>query len=174
MDDGLASNSGAALFVIELHSGQTINVQNSHGSANNKYNISALIGTSGTWYDALNESGFEGVADIVAARINNNYKQNTATYTSHSWNDHNNNNAQWWRTAPKKPLFISQALNKGEKDENTRYTVSVRWSDVKHPGGSLEVFLLPNGKSYNYAFYTKHGVCISTLGDAGCNGGKKK
>jgi len=71
-------------------------------------------------------------------------------------------------------MFISQALNKGQKDENTRYTVSVRWSDVNNPGGSLEVYLLPNGKNYNYAFYTDHGVCFSTLGDAGCNGGKKK
>lgn len=174
LKNGLSSNRGATLFVIELHNGLSINVQNSHNQANNTHNISEIIGTSGTWYNALNEAGFEGVADIIAGRITGNYKKDTDTYTSFSWNDANNNNAEWWRTAPRKPMFISQALNKGQKDENTRYTVSVRWSDVNNPGSSLEVYLLPNGKNYNYAFYTDHGVCFSTLGDAGCNGGKKK
>lgn len=174
LNNGLSSNRGATLFVIELHNGLSINVQNSHNQANNTHNISELIGTSGTWYNALNEAGFEGVADIIAGRITGNYKKDTDTYTSFSWNDANNNNAEWWRTAPKKPMFISQALNKGKKDENSRYTVSVRWSDPSKPGGSVEVYLLPNGKNYNYAFYTDHGVCFSTLGDAGCNGGKKK
>ncbi len=117
--------------------------------------------------DALNEAGFEGVADIVADRITGSYKKETSTYTSFSWNDANNNK-EWQRTAPKKPMFSSLALNKGKKDENTRYTMSVRWSNVKDPGHSLEVYILPNGKNWNAAFLSDNGTCFSTYGAAGC------
>ena len=46
--------------------------------------------------------------------------------------------------------------------------MSARWSDVKHPGGSLEIYILPNGKNWDAAFRTDHGVCFSTYGDKGC------
>ena len=168
LTNGLKDNRGATLFVIEVHNGLSVNVQDSHSKANNTYNISVLIGRSGTWYNALNEAGFEGVADIVADRINGSYKKETDSYTSFSWNDANNNNAEWQRTAPKKPMFISQALNKGKKDENTRYTMSTRWSNINNPGSSLEIYILPNGKNWDAAFRTDHGVCFSTYGPAGC------
>lgn len=167
MNDGLKHESGATLFVIELHNGLSINVQNSHNNANNLFNISAMLGTSGTWCDALREAGFEGVADIVADRITGNYKKETSTYTSFQWHD-DAKNANWQRTAPKKPMFTSQALNRGKKAENTRYTMSVRWSDVNNPGHSLEVFLLPNGHKWNAAFRTDNGICFSTYGPVGC------
>lgn len=167
MDDGLKNIRGATLFVIEVHNGLTVNVQDSHSEANNSYNISSLIGTSGTWCNALKEAGFEGVADIVADRIKGTYKKETDTYTSFEWYD-DVKEKYWQRTAPKKPMFTSQALNKGKEKANTRYTMSARWSDVKHPGGSLEIYILPNGKNWDAAFRTDHGVCFSTYGDKGC------
>ena len=42
--NGLSNDVGATLFVIELHRDYAINVQNSHNNANNKYNVSAMIG----------------------------------------------------------------------------------------------------------------------------------
>ena len=170
MYEGFKYERGATLFVIEVHNGLSVNVQNSHNKANNTYNVSKILGTSGTWCDALREAGFEGVADIVADRIKGTYKKDTDTYTSFSWKDANNNDAEWQRTAPKKPMFTSLALNKGKKNENTRYTMSARWTDVKHPGHSLEIYILPNGKKWNQAFLTDNGTCFSTYGDLGCSG----
>ena len=163
----LKTDAGATLFVIEVHNGLSVNVQNSHSSANNANNISEILGTSGTWCDALKEAGFEGVADIVADRITGNYKKSTSTYTSFEWHD-DVKNANWQRTAPRNPMFSSLALNKGKKNENTRYTMNVRWSNPKVPGHSLEVFLLPNGKKWNSSYRTDLGTCFSTYGDAGC------
>jgi len=167
--DVLKKDAGATLFVIEVHNGLSVNVQNSHGEANNANNVSEILGTSGTWCDALKEAGFEGVADIVADRITGNYKKNTATYTSFEWHD-DVKDKNWQRTAPRKPMFSSLALNKGKENANTRYTMNARWSNPKDPGHSLEVFLLPNGKKWNQAFFTDNGVCFSTYGTAGCNG----
>ena len=44
LQNGLSYDGGATLFVIELHRDYAINVQNSHNNANNKYNVSAMIG----------------------------------------------------------------------------------------------------------------------------------
>ena len=165
--DVLKKDAGATLFVIEVHNGLSVNVQNSHSSANNANNVSEILGTSGTWCDALREAGFEGVADIVADRITGNYKKNTDTYTSFEWHD-DAKNANWQRTAPRKPMFTSIALNKGKENANTRYTMNVRWSNPREPGHSLEVFLLPNGKNWSSAFRTDNGTCFSTYGEAGC------
>ena len=167
MNRVLATDAGATLFVIEVHNGLSVNVQNSHGDANNANNISAILGTSGTWCDALREAGFEGVADIVTDRITGNYKKNTSTYTSFQWHD-DVKNKDWQRTAPRKPMFTSLALNKGKENANTRYTMNARWSNPKNPGHSLEIYLLPNGKKWNSAFRTDYGVCFSTYGQAGC------
>lgn len=174
MNNGLSSNRGATLFVIEVHNGLSVNVQDSHNQANNTHNISEMVGTSGTWYNALKEAGFDGVADIIAGRLNGNYKKDTDTYTSFSWKDHNNNDKEWWRTAPRNPMFISLALNKGKEDANTRYTMSIRWTDPKKPNGSLEVYILPNGKNWNAAFLTDYGTCFSTYGNAGCAKSQRK
>ena len=162
----IGSNQGAALFVIELHGKLTSNVQGYHGKANSSTNICGLIGSSGTFYNALKEARFEGVADIVKDRLNkNNFDFNSSTYTTTSYV--NQNNQTDYRTAPTQPMFISRALNAGKADTNTRYTMSVHWA----PGSenfSVEVFLLPNGNNWKNAYKSDHGVCFSTLGKKGC------
>ena len=164
---GLSSDGGASLFVIELHNGLSINVQGSHGSANNANNICEMVGTSGTWYSALKEARFEGVADIIEARLNNNYSMGGATYTSKSYL--NSAKKTDYRTAPIHSLFQSKALNFGKKNDNERYTVSVRWSDPDSPGFSVEVYLLPNGHTWQQAFMSDNGTCFSTYGNKGCS-----
>ena len=164
--EGINKPSGASLFVIELHNGLSINVQGEHGSANNNYNICRAIGTSGTFYEALKEARFEGVADIIADRLNkNNFNFNSSTYTATPYINQSNNTD--YRTAPKQPLFISKALNVGKYAANTRYTMNIRWSD-SNPGFAVEVFILPHGKDYQSAYRSDHGVCFSTLGNKGC------
>ena len=144
LSNGLSSDGGATLFVIELHNGLSINVQGSHGSANNTNNICEMIGSSGTWYMALKDS-----------------------YTSKSYI--NSRKQTDYRTAPKKPLFQSKALNIGKINDNERYTVSVRWTDPLSPGYSVEVYLLPHGKTWESAYMTDNGTCFSTYGNKGCS-----
>ena len=172
MNRVLKTETGATLFVIEVHNGLSVNVQNSHSEANNSNNISDILGTTGTWCDALRESGFEGVADIIADRINNKYKKDTDSYTSTPWYD-DVKKQTWYRTAPRRPMFTSRALNIGKEKANTRYTMNVRWSNTKNPGNSVEVYLLPNGKKWNSALLTDNGTCFSTYGPAGCANSSK-
>ncbi len=167
---GLSYDGGATLFVIELHRDYAINVQNSHYNANNKYNVSEMIGNEGTFYEALKMANFDAVADIIADRIRdgNNYKSDKETYTSTEWK---NQRGTWYRTTPRRPLFQSRALNVGKVDTNTRYTVSLHWTDPGNPY-SVEVFLNPNGGTYKTAYLSDNGTCFSTLGRKGCE--KKK
>ena len=166
---------GVALFVIEVHNGLSINIQGSHGSANNDVNMCQLIGSGGAYYNALNEAGFEGVADIVAARLNPQkgkdgkleWQKEGNAFTSISyWSDKFSKTD--YRTAPKKTLFISKALNVGKVADNTRYTVNIRWTNGDEKSKSIEVFLLPNNVAWDGAFRTDNGVCFSTIGYAGC------
>lgn len=165
--DQIGSKQGAALFVIELHSGLPINVQGSHWNANNSTNICGLIGSAGTFYEALKEARFEGVADIVRDRLagNKSNKNNVDTYTATAYV--NQSNQTDYRTSPTQPMFVSRALNHGKVADNTRYTMSVQWSPGNE-GFSVEVFLLPAGKQWNQAFKSDHGVCFSTYGKKGC------
>lgn len=162
----IGSNQGAALFVIELRSDLPMNVQGYHKNANKTTNICGAIGSGGTFYNALKEARFEGVADIVKDRLaGNKYNFNSDTYTTTPY--YNNDNNLDHRTTPTQPMFISRALTRGDSTGNTRYTMSVQWSPGNE-GFSVEVFLLPNGKQWNQAFKTKHGVCFSTYGKKGC------
>ena len=163
----IGSNQGAALFVIELHSDLPMNVQGYHKDANKTTNICGAIGSGGTFYNALKEAHFEGVADIVRDRLagNKSNKNNVDTYIATDYV--NQNNETDYRTYPIQPMFISRALTHGDSTSNTRYTMSVQWSPGNE-GFSVEVFLLPNGKQWNQAFKTKHGVCFSTYGKKGC------
>ena len=168
----LMSKTGATLFVIELHNGLSINVQGSHGSANNSTNVCQVIGNSGTWYTALKESGFEGVAEIVADRIlagngKAKFYNGGATYCSTPYT--NSSGKTDYRTAPKKALFLSRALNFGKENLNTRYTMNIRWSGGMSESMAVEVALLPNGGSFEDSYKTDEGVCFSTLGNAGCS-----
>ncbi len=168
LNKGLESDRGITLFVIELHNGLSINVQGKHDKANNTYNVCELIGNGGTWYEALKESGFDGVAEIIAARLNGigSYSQSGQSYNAimytNAWGNRD------YRTAPKKPMFLSKALNYGTKNENTRYTMSVRWNGGMSESASVDVYLLPNGSNWDAAYKTDQGVCFSTLGNAGC------
>jgi prepilin-type N-terminal cleavage/methylation domain-containing protein len=173
LENGLNSDRGATLFVIELHNGLSINVQGSHHKANNTHNICEMVGTSGTWYSALRDARFEGVADIIAARLKggNNYKSDGETFTSIEYTNADGNTD--YRTAPKNRMFLSKALNIGKINDNVRYTLSVRWSNPKDPGYSVEVYMLPNGHSWNDAYLSDHGTCFSTYGNKGCSKKKK-
>lgn len=167
--NGLASNSGAALFVIELHNALTINVQGSHHKlANKNYNVCEMIGKDGTFYEALRQANFDGVAEIVAARLKggNNYKSDGETFTSKEYM--NTSGEPDYRTYPKKPLFLSKALNIGNTNDNVRYTLSLHWTDEYNPY-SVEVYLLPNNKNYNQAYRSSNGTCFSTYGNKGCS-----
>lgn len=168
--DRALKGKGVALFVLEVHNGLSVNVQGSHGEANNDVNMCQLIGSEGTFYTALKDAGFEGVAEIVKDRLtgkSKNYDHDGDTYTSKSyWSDKFNKTD--YRTAPKNPLFISRALNIGKKDENTRYTLNIRWVGGSEKNRSVDVYLLPNKGAWNGAFRTDEGVCFSTIGPDGC------
>lgn len=173
LNRGLSSKQGASLFVIEVHSKYSVNIQGSHAKANNANNISEMIGQDGTFYMALKDANFDAVADIIADRLKGvgNYKNGGDTYTSIQWQK--NSNETYYRTAPKRQLFQSKALNVGKINDNTRYTVSIRWSDVDNPGYSVEVYILPNEGEWNTAYMTDNGTCFSTYGRKGCSKRKK-
>ena len=161
---------GVALFVIELHNGLSINIQGRHGSANDDVNMCQLIGSGGTYYTALKDAGFDGVAEIVRDRLTNktsNFDHDGETYTSKSYWSSKFNKTDY-RTAPKTPLFISRALNVGKVDDNTRYTMNIRWVGGDEKNRSVEVYLLPNKGAWDGAYRTDMGVCFSTMGPAGC------
>ena len=187
----LEKESGVTLFVIEMKGGASMNVQASHGSANNSANMCDLIGDAGTWYDALNEAHFEGVADIVAFRqqtgnnggIKKDVEKNGKSHSTFTVKEDGSN----WRTYPNTPMFMSRELNygkaagldkitsQGNNKTNYRLTMSVQWTGGKEGSHSVEVALLPNGAKMRNksngrggAFLTDNGVCFSTYGDIGC------
>ncbi|MBR2074172.1 MAG: prepilin-type N-terminal cleavage/methylation domain-containing protein [Fibrobacter sp.] len=168
----LKGTQGVTLFVIEVKNGVSINVQGSHGKANNSVNMCQLIGDGGTWYNALMEAGFEGVADIVASRLDKtDYSKLDQSNTSYYAKKDGSN----WRTYPKSPMFISKALNQGDCSGNYRLTMNFRWSGGDASSRSVEVALLPSsGNMNNKAFKTEHGVCFSTEGDNACKSFSKK
>ena len=172
LHDGLSSKTGATLFVIELHQNTSINVQGSHGSANNTYNICQMVGDAGTFYNALRDANFDGVAEIIADRIPDKVSyvdHGGDTYTSKSFT--NSKGKTYYRTAPIRKLFQSKALNFGKIDDNTRYSLSLRWTNPGDPY-SVEVYMLPNGKDWESAYLTKNGTCFSTYGRKGCRNSK--
>jgi len=166
--NGLSNDVGATLFVIELHSMYSINVQGSQSNANNRYNVSEMIGNEGTFYEALKMANFDAVADIIADRINNKHKSDKDTYTSKEWPSTRCGGQFCYRTAPRRPLFQSRALNVGKVDTNTRYTVSLHWTDPGNPY-SVEVFLNPSGGTYKTAYLSDNGTCFSTYGKKACS-----
>ena len=179
----LANPSGIQLFIIEVRPDQPTNVQGKHSSVTANTEMSSLLGKSGTWYDALRESGFNGVADIIAARANGDeWKHEGATFYSVPYN-----NGKDFRTYPKEPMFISRELNYGKSSglsgissqgnnrTNYRLTMSFQWSGGDPNSRSVEVALLPNGAKMRDdasgkggALFTEHGVCFSTYGPKGC------
>lgn len=156
--------TGVPLFILELDSGLAVNVSGTHGDSPT---ICELIGTGGTFFDALKEGGFGDVAEIVKERIlhDNNVDKNSPYYSVSSYT---NKKGTWNRTSPKHPFFFSRALNVAEKGK-TRLTMNVQWSGGNKESQSVEVYLVPAGGTWQQAYYTSHGVCFSTYGSAGCS-----
>lgn len=99
LKDKLASESGLDLFVYELRPDFYTNIQNNHSSINSGSEMSKIIGNSGVWYDALRDAGFDGVADILAARNSgNSYKKDGETFYSVEYKQ---GNATYYRTYQK-------------------------------------------------------------------------
>ena len=194
LKSALSNESGVALFVIEMKGGAAMNVQSQHDYANKSANMCQLIGDAGTWYEALKEARFDGVAEIVAYRlqtkdnggIKKSIKENGRPTSFTVVEDGSN-----YRTYPNTPMFISKELNygkaagldaitsqtKGDKSNKTNYrlTMSIQWTGGQESSHSVEVALLPNGAKMRDkstgkggAFLTDNGTCFSTYGDIGC------
>lgn len=190
----LENESGVTLFVIEMKGGAAMNVQSQHDYANKSANMCQLIGDAGTWYEALKEARFDGVAEIVAYRlqtkdnggIKKSIKENGRPTSFTVVEDGSN-----YRTYPNAPMFISKELNYGKaaglnaitsqgsgksaNKTNYRLTMSVQWTGGNESSHSVEVALLPNGGKMRTkstgrgsAFLTDRGTCFSTYGDIGC------
>lgn len=191
LQNALKSESGVALFVIEMKGGASINVQSKHGSANNSANMCELIGDAGTWYNALKEAHFDGVAEIVAYRLktgnNDGIKKDIKNNGKPNSNFTVTEDGSNYRTYPNSPMFISRELNygksagldkitsQGSNKTNYRLTMSFQWTGGNENSHSVEVALLPNGAKMRNrsngkggAFLTDNGVCFSTYGDIGC------
>lgn len=186
----LQSETGVSLFVIEMKKTASVNVQAEHNDANKGANMCRLIGSGGTWYDALNEAGFEGVADIVKYRLDTQNNGNIKTDVKQNGKNRDtftiSEDGSNYRTYPNNPMFISQVLNTGVSGDlknnknqggsktNYRLTVSIQWTGGDPNSHSVEVALLPNGGKMREsdgegsAFLTDHGVCFSTYGPIGC------
>ena len=184
--DKLKDQYGLDLFVYELRPDFYTNIQQNHSTINSGSEMSKIIGTSGVWYDALRDAGFDGVADILADRNKggDNYKKETDTYYSVEYQQGNDT---YYRTYPKKQLFMSNLLNHGkgagldkitkQKGNNTNYrlTLRVQWTGGNESSQSVEVALIPaqakmrdNGTKKGGALMSDNGVCFSTYGDIGC------
>ncbi|WP_290731571.1 MULTISPECIES: type II secretion system protein [unclassified Fibrobacter] len=183
----LASSTGVDLFVIEMHPNHPNNIQSAHTSINKGSEFSKLVGNSGIWYEALNEAGFYGVADILDARNSGkDLKKGGDTYITYKYKDVNGKDQ--YRSYPKEPLFISKLLNHGKEagldaiqhqggnNTNYRVTVSFQWTGMEPTSRSVEVALLPASMKMREsktnpkggALLSDHGVCFSTYGDIGC------
>ena len=186
LNEALKSNLGVDLFIIEMRPDLPMNVQDKHPKINDGSKMNELIGSSGTWYDALKDAGFEGVAEIVALRnktAKGSLTKDGDTYRAYSYTDVNGQTQ--YRTTPKNQIFMSYLLNHG-KDlskmnpklqggnvTNYRLKVSIQWSWMDEHSQSVEVALVPasaimweNGEGG--ALRSDHDVCFSTYGDAGC------
>ena len=180
--NALKSESGVQLFIVEVRPDLPTNVQGKHASVTANSEMSSLVGSSGTWYDALKESGFNGVAEILIARTTkDDWKKDGATFYSVPYNNNSD-----YRTYPKEPMFISKELNNGKSSglsgissqgnnkSNYRLTMSFQWTGRDENSHSVEVALLPNGGKLSTAngegsaLLTEHGVCFSTYGPIGC------
>lgn len=174
LKDNLKKDAGIALFVVEVQNGVSINIQGSSSKINNNINMCQLIGSEGTWYNALKEARFDGVADIVALRLQTGDDAPLRKYLKEKGNPYDsfstNTSGKYVRTYPNSPLFISKALSTGNcTGVNYRLTMNFRWTGGNENSHSIEVALIPpNGNMKNKAFKTDHGVCFSTEGDSAC------
>lgn len=180
LDKALKSKTGVDLFIIEMRPDLPGNVQNRHSNINGGSQMSKLVGSSGTWYEALKESGFNGVAEILIAREHgNDWKKDGEKFYSYEYTGANGKKD--YRTYPKEQLFMSKLLNRGPAagpksgQTNYRVKVSFQWSKLDEHSRSLEVALIPKDKimwenGSGSALLSDNGVCFSTYGPSGCAG----
>ena len=147
--------NGVGLFIIEIDKGQKPNISGTHNKAKT---ICEIIGTAGTFYDALKDAGFEDVAGIVKERLlkNNNVSNDSPYFTVSSYT---NENGTFNRTTPKHQIFISKALNEPSEGKR-RLTVNLQWTGKNPDSHSLEVYLYDHEHGKNYQ--SDHGVCFAT------------
>ena len=171
LDTYLKSNKGVSLFIIQRSSSMPVNYQGVQGQAKSN-NMCGLMYSGGFWSTAFKEAGFEAVADIIADRAaGDKINENSSTYTATK----NQLNDKWWRTTPKRPIFISHFLTNDPTQttaSNTSIVLRVRWSGGRPESNSLDVFFATDGGDYRSAIRSRQGVCFSTLGDAGCKNTK--
>lgn len=167
LDTYLKSNKGVSLFIIQRSSSMPVNYQGVQGQAKSN-NMCGLMYSGGFWSTAFKEAGFEAVADIIADRsAGDKINQKSSTYTATK----NQLNNSWWRTYPKKPIFMSKFLTSDPTQttaSNTSIVLRVRWSGGLPESNSLEVFFSTDAGDYQSALRSRQGVCFSTIGDAGC------
>lgn len=165
LSNALKTSKGAYLFVMQLYAGNKINIQ--PVTSNGQGSMGKVIGSGGTWVDALNEARFDGVADIILKRYGKDNNQSTYTTTKNS--DHGN----WTITTPKTPIFQSNALNSPVKsqvngDGQVNLFLQVQWTGMNEKSHSVEVFLTKDYSDWNNAFRGGGGICFSTYGEKAC------
>ena len=151
--------NGVGLFIIEIDKGQKPNISGTHKKANT---ICEIIGSTGTIYDALRDSGLEDVAGIVAERLirGDNVRTTNSPYSSnYITSTYTNENGTFIRTSPRHQLFISKALNEPSEGKR-RLTVNLQWTGKNPDSHSLEVYLYDHEHGKNYQ--SDHGVCFAT------------
>ena len=151
--------SGKGLFILELDKGQAPNVSGTHKKANT---ICEIIGSTGTIYDALRDSGFEDVAGIVAERLirGDNVRTTNSPYSSnYITSTYTNENGTFIRTSPRHKLFISKALNEPSEGKR-RLTLNLQWTGGNPDSHSLEVYFYDHEHGKNYQ--SDNGVCFAT------------
>ena len=149
--------TGIPLFVFAVQAGG-FNVQGDVTGAGNRWRN--LLTGSSAWRDALENGGFEGVADIVAARNTGTYSNGGSTYSAQSYAS-SDGKKTLWRTTPNKQMFISNVFN--HIDSGERYWgMCFKWTNGDPNSRSLEVYISPDKGSANGTFVSDQGVCFST------------
>ena len=162
----LASKNGVTLFIMELHDKFSVNYQ---GLKDNRIkddqNMCGLLSSEGFWSQAFRDAGFGAIADIVIARADNDqFSKHPGDYYLE---DEKVGKDTWHRTYPKKPIFISRALNgdplaASGNGGQRRLLFKMRWTGGDPNSHSLEVFITYD--SVDKPFETRLGVCFSTQG----------
>lgn len=169
LDQYLADEKGMVMFVVEKNSIWPVNYQGSGVGANTN-NMCGLFLADGFWSTALKEAGFGAVADIIADRANGDkINTNSSTYSAMKTSN------GWWRTYPKKPIFISRYLNSDGSMTGTnqsRYCMKIQWTGRTQNSHSLEVFFAEDNKTWQQSLRSRIGTCFSTYGEAGCSKSK--
>jgi prepilin-type N-terminal cleavage/methylation domain-containing protein len=161
LDKGL--KEGLALFIIQRSKTMPANYQGVHSSANTN-NMCGLMISDGFWNSAFKDAGFGAIADIINDRASAgndaNVKENSTTYTA----EHNSIQKNWWRTYPKKPIFISKFMNHDPTQitaSNASIVLYVKWAGGNPKSNSLDVYFSTNGANKK-GLVSRLGTCFST------------